>query len=231
MESCSTSAIYNKQNGLIRISDDGKVQFVPHSGSNILLNLDPRDIKQQLVNAPTSKKALMILTDDGGIKHKFQFTGRSEEEERKKRDEFKEKIAFMINQVRIDASSSTMVAKESLGKEPVKIDMEELKARQKILSSDLSTRKLHKDLVMTGYLTEEEFWDTRQDLFWRVREESRQEKGLSSKMINDIRPESSEGNSVKFVLTPDIIRSIFVHHPKCMYSLKTRLLYLSLLYQ
>jgi hypothetical protein len=71
--------------------------------------------------------------------------------------------------------------------------------------------------VIAGHLTEEEFWDTRQDLFWQVREEKKLEAGLDSQLLTMRPQETSTGTTgvdeMKFTLTPDRIRSIFIHHP------------------
>jgi hypothetical protein len=40
--------------------------------------------------------------------------------------------------------------------------MEEVKLRQGLLQKDIKLRKLHRDLVIAGHITEEEFWQTRQ---------------------------------------------------------------------
>ena len=223
-----TNVIYENQPGVLEVHAS-HITFSPHKTSTALITIPTSKITKQLVNSNKSNKALMILAtgDRDDEKFRFQFTGgRSVEEERVVRDKFKDRIASVINAARmgslnttenskLDASTLINNTSTTTSKQPLRINMDELKARQLILASDPSTRKLHKDLVLTTqHLSEEEFWETRQHLFWSVREEKKQERGLASQLVHDVRPASSEAGEVKFVLTPDIIRSIFLHHPR-----------------
>src|SRR5690606_27642983 len=61
-------------------------------------------VRQQLVNAPTSAKALMILATDDDVRHRFQFTARSPEEERRERDRIKDLLALLINRARLEGN-------------------------------------------------------------------------------------------------------------------------------
>lgn len=170
----SAEAVYNKLNGLFKVFED-HIIFTPFSSEAKkppALKINLIDIKQQLVNASTSAKALMILVTNNDTRHRFQFTAKSQVLERQIRDEIKDQIATLINAVRISSSSSTPSSSTShlptSSSAQPRIDIEELRARQQILSSDPSLRKLHRELVLAGHLTDDPAASIRQviDIFY-----------------------------------------------------------------
>lgn len=72
---------------------------------------------------------------------------------------------------------------------------------------------LHKELVLGGMMSEEEFWDTRQPLLALEAAQESQLKGMSSTMTSELRPSAGMGGEIKYTLTPSIIHSIFIQYP------------------
>jgi transcription initiation factor TFIIH subunit 1 len=139
-------------------------------------------IKTQHVNKG-SKALLRVTTLDGQV---YQFAFSSLE----RRDLFKDEISKLINSLRSGAFQS----------------------RQTILAKDTKLRKLHRDLVFGGHLTEEEFWDNRKCILEDEALLTSQSKGISTEMYSVL--SSSSASDVKYTLTPQIIENIFLHHPK-----------------
>ncbi|RKP01386.1 hypothetical protein CXG81DRAFT_18806 [Caulochytrium protostelioides] len=90
---------------------------------------------------------------------------------------------------------------------------EEIQIRMALLASNPHLRQLHNDLVQSGLVSEEEFWQGRGDLLEQQMWLNRQAKGLTSKTLAEIRPEASESSELRFTLTPEIIHAIFLAHP------------------
>ncbi|KNA18044.1 hypothetical protein SOVF_074410 isoform B [Spinacia oleracea] len=99
---------------------------------------------------------------------------------------------------------------------PAQLSTEEMERRIKLLQEDSELMKLHKQLVIGGILTEDEFWATRKKLLdgGRKRTSSTQRVGFKSAMISDIKPlTDGRTNKVTFNLTPEIIHQIFAEKP------------------
>eukprot|EP00126_Sphaerothecum_destruens_P012819 Sdes_comp21946_c0_seq1m20489 len=101
---------------------------------------------------------------------------------------------------------------------------EEIKQRARILSLDKNLQQLHKELVVQGPISEEEFWALRKELGMTNKtnpletctdgQTLKQQKGVSSAFLSDVRPELDGGcNGVKYTLNAAVIRSIFTTYP------------------
>ncbi|XP_021887908.1 probable RNA polymerase II transcription factor B subunit 1-1 [Carica papaya] len=91
----------------------------------------------------------------------------------------------------------------------------EMELRIKLLRENSELQKLHKQFVISGVLTEAEFWATRKKLLGgESNKRSKQQVGLKSGMVSDIKP-STDGrtNRVTFNLTPEVIFQIFAEKP------------------
>lgn len=91
----------------------------------------------------------------------------------------------------------------------------EMERRMKLLREDSELQKLHKELVISGVLTEAEFWAARKSLHdAAVHKTSKQRVGFKSAMLADVRPlTDGRTNKVTFNLTPEIIHQIFAEKP------------------
>jgi hypothetical protein len=54
-------------------------------------------------------------------------------------------------------------------------------------------------------------------LLWQEQQEA-QKIGLPSELIHELRP----NGDMKYTLTPVIIESIFIHHPKSLYEIRKK---------
>ena len=109
-----------------------------------------------------------------------------------------------------DSTSSTDVPTT----QPV-ITKEDLKLRAALLAKNKELSRLHKELVLPGLITEEEFWESRRHLLLSQQLQNKQKKGLPSSLLADIRPTTDTSSSdIKYTLTPAIIHSIFLQYPQ-----------------
>ncbi|KAI9291792.1 hypothetical protein K502DRAFT_352647 [Neoconidiobolus thromboides FSU 785] len=92
------------------------------------------------------------------------------------------------------------------------IDSMELRIRASILSKNNNLAKLHQKLVLTGIISEEEFWENRKVLLNNQQIQLNQSKAQSSAWL-DLKPNAQDGNEIKYTITPDIINEIFLVYP------------------
>ena len=100
-----------------------------------------------------------------------------------------------------------------MSKVPAKLTSEEIKLRGSLLAKNKVLLKLHKDLVFSNILTEEEFWEDRRGLLRAQEMILKQKKGITSSLVSDELKPVAGTSDLKYVLTPAIIQTIFDQHP------------------
>ena len=95
----------------------------------------------------------------------------------------------------------------------IKLTPEEIKLRGSLLAKNKDLLKLHKELVFSNILSEEEFWEDRRGLLRAQEMILKQKKGLTSALVSDDLKPITGNSDVKYVLTPNIIQTIFEQHP------------------
>jgi transcription initiation factor TFIIH subunit 1 len=87
----------------------------------------------------------------------------------------------------------------------------EFRLKKKVLLADPELATLHRELVMTGQITELEFWEGRDHLLQAQAASEAQQKGRPGTMV-DPRPETVDGE-IKIVITPQLVHDIFEEYP------------------
>ncbi|KAK2464236.1 hypothetical protein APHAL10511_003693 [Amanita phalloides] len=88
----------------------------------------------------------------------------------------------------------------------------DFRLRKKVLLGNRDLAMLHKELVITGQISEAEFWDGREHLLLAQAAADSQRKGKPGQIV-DPRPETVEGGEIKIRITPQLIRDIFDEYP------------------
>ncbi|KIM45230.1 hypothetical protein M413DRAFT_66672 [Hebeloma cylindrosporum] len=88
----------------------------------------------------------------------------------------------------------------------------EFRLRKKVLLSNPELGALHRDLVMSGQITEAEFWDGREHLILAQAASESQKKGKPGQLV-DPRPEAVEGGEIRIRITPQLVHDIFDEYP------------------
>lgn len=88
----------------------------------------------------------------------------------------------------------------------------DFRLRKKVLMSNPDLGALHRDLVMSGQITEAEFWDGREHLLLAQAASESQRKGKPGQLV-DPRPETVEGGEIKIRITPQLVHDIFDEYP------------------
>ncbi|XVF47052.1 hypothetical protein PTKIN_Ptkin03bG0078000 [Pterospermum kingtungense] len=190
--------------GTLRLTLE-KILFVPYNPKSAgKLDVEFRFIKgQKHTKEGSNKPAWLNLTNSQNGSYIFEFENFSDLQDCR---DFVGKIL---------AKSGEVSEKPTVTYPDEQLSAAEMELRIKLLREDSELQKLHKQFVLSGVLTEAEFWATRKKLLDReANKKTKQQLGFKSAMISDIRP-STDGrtNKVTFSLTPEIILQIFAEKP------------------
>ncbi|KAJ2899057.1 RNA polymerase II transcription factor B subunit 1 [Coemansia aciculifera] len=107
--------------------------------------------------------------------------------------------------------SASEYVKVKIGAVPA--SAEEIKLRQDVLSKNAELAKLHKSLVVSGLVPEDEFWSTRKHILETQAIQSQLRKGESSTWL-DLAPTTQESGNFKYTITPSVARRVFKEFPQ-----------------
>ncbi|PSR81186.1 hypothetical protein PHLCEN_2v6521 [Hermanssonia centrifuga] len=94
---------------------------------------------------------------------------------------------------------------------PVNDPTSDYRLRKKVLVSNTELAALHRELVMGGHITENEFWEGREHLILAQSAAESQKKGKPGQLV-DPRPQTVDGE-IKIVITPQLVHDIFEEYP------------------
>ncbi|KAI0733145.1 hypothetical protein C8Q72DRAFT_773128 [Fomitopsis betulina] len=83
--------------------------------------------------------------------------------------------------------------------------------RKKVLLSNPDLAALHRELVMGGHISENEFWEGREHLILAQAAAASQKRGKPGQLV-DPRPQTVDGE-VKIIITPQLVHDIFEEYP------------------
>ncbi|XWS73786.1 hypothetical protein CRYUN_Cryun02cG0159300 [Craigia yunnanensis] len=190
--------------GTVRMTLE-KILFVPHNPKSAgKLDVEFQFIKgQKHTKEGSNKPPWLNLTNNQNGRFIFEFENYSDLHDCR---DFVGKVL---------AKSGEVSEKPTVTSPDEQLGAAEMELRIKLLQEDSELQKLHKQFVLSGVLTEAEFWATRKKLLDReANKKTKQRLGFKSAMISDIRP-STDGrtNKVTFNLTPEVILQIFAEKP------------------
>ncbi|KAJ1895660.1 RNA polymerase II transcription factor B subunit 1 [Coemansia sp. IMI 209127] len=90
---------------------------------------------------------------------------------------------------------------------------EEIKLREEVLSRNVELGKVHKSLVISGLISEDEFWSTRKHILETQAIQSQLRKGETSAWL-DLTANIQESGNFKYTITPNVARRIFKEFPQ-----------------
>ncbi|TYI19000.1 hypothetical protein ES332_A07G133200v1 [Gossypium tomentosum] len=190
--------------GTLRMTFE-KILFVPHNPKSAgKLDVEFRYIKgKKHTKEGSNKPPWLNLTNNQNGSFIFEFENYSDLQECR---DFVGKVL---------AKGGEVSEKPTVAYPDEQLSAAEMELRIKLLQEDSELQKLHKQFVLSGVLTETEFWATRKKLLDReASKKTKQRLGFKSAMISDIKP-STDGrtNKVTFNLTPEVILQIFAEKP------------------
>ncbi|CAA7015445.1 unnamed protein product [Microthlaspi erraticum] len=190
--------------GFLRIKE-GMLLFVPNDPkSESKLKMQTQNISgQKYTKEGSNKPPWLNLSNKQGRSHIFEFENYSD----------MHTCRDFINKAL--AKSEEEPKKPAVSSSAEKLSNAEFELRFKLLRENSELQRLHKQLVESKVLTEDEFWATRKKLLGKdSNRKSKQQVGLKSMMVSGIKP-STDGrtNRVTFNLTSEIIFQIFAEKP------------------
>ncbi|KAJ4975577.1 hypothetical protein NE237_000683 [Protea cynaroides] len=199
--------------GVLKMTWD-KFIFTPNDPrSSGKLDVGFKSIKGHMFSKEGSKKALLNLTQYQGGGYIFEF---DKFPDRDVCRDFVGKVLGKLQSVVPSGQDAKVVSERSPATvQDEQLSPEEMERRIKLLRDASELQKLHKEFVITGILTEAEFWATRKKLLdVDGSKTSKQRVGFKSAMLADVRPlTDGRTNKVTFSLTPEIIHQIFAEKP------------------
>ncbi|KAG5654394.1 hypothetical protein H0H81_003218 [Sphagnurus paluster] len=229
---CTAKALYKKTPGELQLTDshlqwtqDGKTApsvRVPYS--------DAASLFCSKEGAAQVRLKLGIVGDDAG--HNFTFNA-PPPVAYTERERFKKELTTIIsrNRAALEAPKSVTPAplplilpslstsragsvvseRRSTPVIPGNDPASDFRLRKKVLIGNSELGQLHRDLVMTGQITEAEFWDGREHLLLAQAASEAQKKGKPGQLV-DPRPEAVDGE-IKIRITPQLVHDIFDEYP------------------
>ncbi|XVE79124.1 hypothetical protein DITRI_Ditri14bG0032900 [Diplodiscus trichospermus] len=189
--------------GTLRMTVE-KILFVPHNPKSAgKLDVEFRFIKgQKHTKEGSNKPPWLNLSNNQNGSYIFEFENYSDLQDCR---DFVGKVL---------AKSGDVSEKPTVTYPDEQLSAAEMELRIKLLREDSELQKLHKQFVLSGVLTEAEFWATRKKLLDReASKKTKQRLGFKSAMISDIRP-STDGRI--FAEKPAVHRAFLSYVPKKM---------------
>lgn len=198
--------------GVLNMTED-KFSFSPNDPRvSVKLDVGFRSIKGHKFSKEGSKQALLNLTQETGG-YIFEFDKFSD------RDVCRDFVGKVLGKLQAVTSSRQDAHGESeraaIPVNDEQLSTAEMERRMKLLREDSELQKLHKQFVISGVLSEAEFWAARKNLLDADAHTTlKQRVGFKSAMLADVRPlTDGRTNKVTFSLTPEIIHQIFAEKP------------------
>ncbi|KZV74443.1 hypothetical protein PENSPDRAFT_732338 [Peniophora sp. CONT] len=109
------------------------------------------------------------------------------------------------------AVSTSSEARGTPGPSGGDLSISDFRLRKKVMIKHPELGSLHKELVMSGQITETEFWEGREHLLIAQAAEDAQKKGRPGALV-DPRPTLQNGD-MKFVISPQLVGDLFEEFP------------------
>ncbi|EMD37872.1 hypothetical protein CERSUDRAFT_105750 [Gelatoporia subvermispora B] len=87
----------------------------------------------------------------------------------------------------------------------------DFRLRKKVLLSNAELAALHREMVMGGHISENEFWEGREHMILAQSAADNQKRGKPGQLV-DPRPQTVDGE-IKIVITPQLVHDIFEEYP------------------
>jgi transcription initiation factor TFIIH subunit 1 len=226
---------FKKREGTLFLTTQ-RLAWKGHDMMDLGVSIEFGHIKSQFVNQTlqTGRVMLKIALYEIDSEYLFIFTAESEEKAFKEREAIKDALAQILGRLKTQSKPTVTTEATAPSNEVTKIvsptplepttmnskvetviTKEELKWRATLLAKNKDLLRLHKELVLPGHITEEEFWASRKHLLGAQHLQAKQKKGLPSSLLADIRPTTDISSSdIKYTLTPMIIHTIFLQYPQ-----------------
>ncbi|KAJ3358149.1 RNA polymerase II transcription factor B subunit 1 [Allomyces javanicus] len=213
-------ARFKKVDGILTLTSDHRLLWASNDADGLAaLVIELSDIESQQQSNGT--KIMLRILLHSGTAHTFSFTSPPDRDA--VRDAIVAFLAAALARTNAPAVAKTSrpttdaTASQSSNGDlaqfttlPLK---DEVELRSMLLKQHRHLSRAHQAMVRGGLLSETEFWSKHKRLLETAAVTKKQQRGPVSAWLSDVRPVTNEGKEVKYVLTPQIIHSIFVQYP------------------
>ncbi|KAG6880215.1 hypothetical protein C0992_003879 [Termitomyces sp. T32_za158] len=224
MATLTGRASYKKVAGLLELTD-AHLQWTPLAQTVPAVRVPLAQAASLFCSkegAPHVRLKLGLLHDDAA--HNFTFTA-PPPAAHNERERFKTELTAIISRNRAHVPAvpaATPTAPRTVAPLPVSRrstpviastdPAADFRLRRFVLVANPDLAQLHRDLVIGGQITEEEFWDGREHLLLAQAAADAQKRGKSGQLV-DPRPEAVDGGEIKIRITPQLVHDIFDEYP------------------
>ncbi|XP_043285675.1 general transcription factor IIH subunit 1 isoform X2 [Venturia canescens] len=185
---------YKKGDGTLYVMNE-RIAWMLDNRDTVSVSHKYADIKLQKISPDGKSKIQLQLVLHDGTSSTFHFVNKNGQEAQvKDRDDVKELLQQLLPKF-----------KRKVNKE--------LEEKNKLLLENPTLLQLYRDLVITQVITSEEFWSQHAAAYTQAKNSQRQEIGVNSAFLADIKPQTDGCNGLKYNLTPDIMECIFKTYP------------------
>lgn len=211
---------YKKQPGTLRLTA-ATLEWSPQQSGHPSLSLPTTALSALFASKPGGPRVMLkVVLAAGDDSHNFTFV--SPTNPLRDRDWFKDHLSQRIAlnrerdaqqaSVQAQAAAAPPVTPAPAAPAPSSTQATTFRLRKLVLQADPTLLQLHRDLVLTGEITEAEFWAGRQDLVDAVAAEQGLVRGKSGEMV-DPKTVTGQNGEVTVKITPALIREIFEEFP------------------
>ncbi|XP_014296142.1 general transcription factor IIH subunit 1 [Microplitis demolitor] len=185
---------HKKGDGTLYVMNE-RIAWMVDNKDTVSVSHKYADIKMQKISPDGKSKIQLQVVLHDGSSSTFHFVNRNGQAAQiKDRDDVKELLQQLLPKF-----------KRKVNKE--------LEEKNRLLQENPTLLQLYRDLVITQVITSEEFWNHHAVEYTQAKKSQRQDIGVNSAFLADIKPQTDGCNGLKYNLTVDIIECIFKTYP------------------
>ncbi|CAF1041183.1 unnamed protein product [Adineta ricciae] len=172
-----------------------RMGWMPKHKGDITLSFDYCDIKSQRISSDEKSKIRLQIVCYNETMTTFHFCNPNGLDAQKKdRDDVSELLKLLLPKFRSMMDQA-------------------LEIKTKILNENKTVYQLYKDLVISGLVPADDFWNKYVDFDKLTESTKKQDTGVSGAFLSNIRPESGDNGGIIYKLNTDTVMSIFRTYP------------------
>lgn len=237
---CSASTSFKKQNGKLVLMPDRRLTWSSAGAPSPSLQIEGPQIRNLFASKAGSGKIVLrvcVASAQDGTEQNLNFTFINASTALSDREHFKNGLSDVLAHNRATGQSSEpsqtgtpaaaaagpQLSEKAKGKQrasstalrsetPQEGGSHDMSLRMTLLQREPELRQLHAELVITGAISEDEFWAGREHLLDQASQEQGQQRGRNAQMA-EAQQKYGESGEIKISLTPQLIADIFAQHP------------------
>lgn len=232
---CAASTSFKKSNGELALSKGDRLTWTPAGSGQSSLTVEGCQMRALFASkAGSGKIVLRVMVANSGHgatadqQQALNFTFTNASSALSDREHFKTALSDVVAKHREGSGPSSQaptpqpaaISEKARGKRKAASptsanqsqDTYDMALRLNLLQREPDLRQLHAEVVLSGTISEDEFWAGREHLLHQASQDQGQQRGRSAQMA-EAQQKYGEGGEIKISLTPQLIADIFAQHP------------------